>query len=95
MTDSIKKAVSETTRRRQIQMLYNSEHGIVPKTILKPIKNTLEITKKASKEKKKLSRLEREKEISRLENMMREASSILDFEKAILIRDQIKELKEK
>lgn len=95
ITDSIKKAVSETTRRRQIQMLYNSEHGIIPKTIIKPIKNTLEITKKANKNKKKLSRLEREKEISRLENMMREASSILDFEKAILIREQIKELKEK
>ena len=95
MTDSINKAVKETTRRRQIQMLYNERNGIIPKTIIKPITNTLEITKKANKDKKKLSKLEKEKEISRLENMMREASSILDFEQAIVIREQIKELKEK
>lgn len=95
MTDSINKAVKETTRRRQIQMLYNEKNGIIPKTIIKPITNTLEITKKANKDKKKLSKLEKEKEISRLENMMREASSILDFEQAIVIREQIKELKGK
>ncbi len=94
MTDSIKKAVSETTRRRQIQMLYNEKNGIVPKTIIKPITNTLEITKKANKEKKKkISKAELEKEISQLETMMREASSILDFEQAIVIREKIKELK--
>lgn len=95
MTDSIKRAVSETTRRRQIQMLYNEKYGITPKTIIKPITNTLEITKKANKTKQKLSKLEKEKEISRLETMMREASSILDFEQAIVIREQIKELKGK
>lgn len=95
MTDSIKKAVSETTRRRQIQMLYNEKHGITPKTIIKPITNTLEITKKASVEKKKLNKLEKEKEIARLENLMREASEILDFEQAIVIRDKIRELKGK
>lgn len=95
MTDSIKKAVSETTRRRQIQMLYNEKHGITPKTIIKPITNTLEITKKAENKSKKLSKLEKEKEISRLETMMREASSLLDFEQAILLRDKIKELKGK
>ena len=95
MTDSINKAVKETMRRRQIQMLYNEKNGIIPQTIIKPITNTLEITKKANKDKKKLSKLEKEKEISRLENMMREASSILDFEQAIVIREQIKELKGK
>ena len=95
MTDSIKEAVSETTRRRQIQMLYNEKHGITPKTIIKPITNTLEITKKASVEKKKLNKLEKEKEIARLENLMREASEILDFEQAIVIRDKIRELKGK
>lgn len=95
MTDSIKKAVSETTRRRQIQMLYNKEHGITPKTIIKPIKNTLEITKKASKDKKKLNKKEKEQEIFRLQSLMREASNMLDFEKAILFREQIKELKDK
>ncbi len=95
MTDSIKKAVSETTRRRQIQMLYNKEHGITPKTIIKPIKNTLEITKKAGKDKKKLNKKEKEQEIFRLQSLMREASNMLDFEKAILFREQIKELKDK
>lgn len=95
MTDSIKKAVSETTRRRQIQMLYNKEHGITPKTIIKPIKNTLEITKKASKDKRKLNKKEKEQEIFRLQSLMREASNMLDFEKAILFREQIKELKDK
>ena len=95
MTDSIKKAVSETTRRRQIQMLYNKEHGITPQTIIKPIKNTLEITKKANKDKKKLNKKEKEQEIFRLKGIMKEASNMLDFEKAILFREQIKELKDK
>ena len=76
-------------------MLYNEKHGITPKTIIKPITNTLEITKKASVEKKKLNKLEKEKEIARLENLMREASEILDFEQAIVIREQIRELKGK
>ena len=95
MTDSIKKAVSETTRRRQIQMLYNKEHGITPQTIIKPIKNTLEITKKANKDKKKLNKKEKEQEIFRLQGLMKEASNMLDFEKAILFREKIKELKDK
>lgn len=95
MTDSIKKAVSETTRRRQIQMLYNKEHGITPQTIIKPIKNTLEITKKANKDKKKLNKKEKEQEIFRIQGLMKEASNMLDFEKAILFREQIKELKDK
>ena len=95
MTDSIKKAVSETTRRRQIQMLYNEKHHIIPKTIIKPITNTLEITKKANSNSNKLSKLDKEKEISRLETMMKEASNILDFEQAIVLRERIKELKGK
>ena len=95
MTDSIKKAVSETTRRRQIQMLYNKEHGITPQTIIKPIKNTLKITKKTNKDKKKKKKKEKEQEIFRLQSLMKEASNMLDFEKAILFREQIKELKDK
>lgn len=93
MTDSIKKAVSETDRRRTIQKEYNAKNNIIPKTIIKPINNTLEITKKATNSKVKLSKADKVKEISRLENMMREASSILDFEQAIILRDRIKELK--
>jgi len=92
MTDSIKNAVKETDRRRSIQEKYNAEHGIIPKTIIKDIKNTLEITKKAGKTGKKLGKTEKQKEIERLQKMMREASTMLDFETAILIRDQIKEI---
>ena len=95
MTKSITKAITETDRRRNIQINYNIKNNIVPKTIIKPINNTLEITKKADIKKTKLSKLEKEKEISRLENMMREASSILDFESAIIIRDQLNELRGK
>lgn len=92
MTDSIKNAIRETDRRRGIQEKYNKENGIVPKTIIKEIKNTLEITKKADRSKKKLGKSEREKEIERLKKMMREASANLDFESAIVLREQIKEI---
>lgn len=95
MTKSIVAAVSETARRRKIQMAYNAEHNIVPKTIIKPIKNTLEITKKASgKGNKKLTKWEKESRIADLTQMMNVASSLLDFEKAIKLRDEIKKLKE-
>lgn len=92
MTDSIKNAIKETDRRRGIQETYNAEHGITPETIIKEIKNTLEITKKADKTKKKLGKTEKQKEIERLQKMMREASAMLDFESAIVLREQIKEI---
>lgn len=93
MTDSIKKATTETARRRQIQMAYNKEHGITPKTIIKPIKNTLEITKKADKKSTKKSKSDKDNELQRLQQLMKEMSDNLEFEKAILIRDKINELK--
>ncbi len=93
MTDSMKNAIKETDRRRDIQLKYNKENGIVPKTIIKGIKNTLEITKKADKTNKKLTKTDRQKEIERLQKLMREASNSLDFETAIIIREQISELK--
>jgi len=92
MTDSIRKAVNETNRRRQIQMKYNEEHNIVPKTIVKPIKNTLEITKKVDNKKKK-SKTEIVKEIDSLKALMKQAANNLDFETAIKLRDEINELK--
>lgn len=95
VTKSIKLAMDETSRRRNIQMAYNSEHGIVPKTIIKPIKNTLEITKKASaKSGKKLTKAQKENRINDLTQMMNVASAMLDFEKAIKLRDEIRKLKE-
>ena len=95
MTDSIKKAVSETERRRNIQMKYNEEHHITPTTIIKPIKNTLEITKKAKTEKKKkLTKAETLAEIDRLETLMKISAEELDFEVAIKFREEIKKLKE-
>lgn len=93
MTDSLKRAISETERRRKIQMEYNDKYGIVPKTIIKPIKNTLEITKKADKKSTKLSKSDKAKEIEKLQKLMKEASDNLEFEHAILIREKIKELK--
>lgn len=92
MTDSIKKAVSETERRRKIQMEYNSKHGIIPKTIIKGIENTLEITKKVDN-KTKLNKKDKEKEIIRLQTLMKEASNNLNFEYAIILREQLKQLR--
>ena len=94
MTKSITKAVKETNRRREIQERYNRENGIIPKTIIKPIKNTLEITKKSDKKTTKMSKSTRELEIQKLQKLMREASDNLDFEQAIYLRDMIKELKD-
>lgn len=91
MTDSLRRALEETNRRRTIQMQYNAEHGITPKTIIKPIKNTLEITKK-EKSRTKLSKTEKIKEVKRLEEMMKISADSLDFETAIKLRDEIKRL---
>lgn len=94
MTDSIKKAVFETNRRREIQMKYNEKYHILPKTIIKPVKNTLEITKKPTLSKKK-SKKEISTEIDELYALMKQASANLDFETAIKLREEIKQLKQK
>ena len=95
MTDSMKKAIETTENRREIQDRYNKENGIVPKTIIKNISNTLEISSKNVEEKKdtKLSRTEIQKEIERLKFMMDNVVKSLDFESAIKLRDKISELK--
>ncbi len=92
ITDSMKKAISETERRRKIQQQYNKENGIVPKTIIKEIKNTLNISSKDDK-KEKINFNDIPKMIENLTSMMRLASKELDFEKAIELRDKIAELK--
>jgi len=94
ITKSMKRAIDETERRRKIQMDYNKEHGIVPKTIIKDIKNTLEIAKKVkSEDLEKIDYKEIPKKIELLKGLMVEASKQLDFEKAIKYREEIKELK--
>ena len=91
ITDSIKKAIDETTRRRQIQLDYNKKHGITPMTIVKPIKEKIvEIKDTKHIPKKDIPNL-----IIELETEMRNAAEELDFEKAIFIRDKIKKLREK
>ena len=91
ITDSMRRAIDETKRRRDAQNRYNEEHGIVPKTIIKDIKNTLEISKKVEDAKDGIKDIN--KEIERLRREMNHAASVLDFESAIKIRERIAELK--
>ena len=95
ISDAMKVAISETNRRRAIQEKYNKEHGIVPKTIVKDIKEAItnEVEEKKI-EKKKYSKKELNDMIYKLEIEMREAASRLDFERATEIRDVIFELKD-
>ncbi|WP_010302128.1 excinuclease ABC subunit UvrB [Kurthia senegalensis] len=98
VTDSMQKALDETARRRSIQMAYNEEHGIVPKTIQKGIREAIRATKVAEEEalyepKKKLSASERKELVAELEVQMRDAAKALDFERAAQLRDTILELK--
>ena len=100
VTGSMERAIRETNRRRAIQQKFNEEHGIIPKTIKKDVRDIIEIgkdEKKSKKEKakaKKLSASEREKLILELTKQMKEASRRLEFEQAAYIRDEIKKLRE-
>lgn len=94
MTGSMQRAIDETLRRRSLQAKYNEEHGIVPKTIKKNVAELLEISKDASELKKeKLTKAERDEMIKKLERDMREASKMLEFEYAAMLRDRIIELR--
>ena len=98
ITPSMRAAIDETERRRSIQDAYNKEHGIVPKTIIKGVREILEISKTAEEDtlrvhkKRKLTEQERAAEIAKLEKEMREASKMLEFEYAAVLRDRIIEL---
>ncbi len=94
ITGSMKRAIDETNRRRKIQDEYNKAHGIVPKTIVKDIVNTLEITKKADRT-KDVKKQDIPEEIEKLKALMKIASANLDFERCIEIRDTIAKLKMK
>ncbi|MBH8598659.1 MULTISPECIES: excinuclease ABC subunit UvrB [unclassified Thermoactinomyces] len=101
ITDSMKKAIDETERRRKIQMEYNRKHGIVPQTIRKKVHEIIEATKvaeqpaeyEANKKAKALTKKERIKLIESLEKEMKSAAKELNFERAAELRDLILELK--
>ncbi len=102
MTGSMERAIGETNRRREIQMNYNKEHGIIPKTIQKDIRDVIEIGKAAEtsgsdtkkKSAKKMTKTEKEKLIAELTIQMKNASRKLEFEQAAFIRDRIQALRD-
>lgn len=97
VTPSMERAIEETVRRREKQMRYNEEHGITPKTIQKDVREILEISTHSDdkKPKKRLSERERQEMIVKLTAEMKAASRLLEFEHAAMLRDRIKELKER
>lgn len=96
VTDSMEKAITETNRRREIQMKYNVEHGITPRTIIKDIHEVIEISKKSeddSGDNKRMTNAERKMLIDKLAKEMRSASKMLEFEHAAYLRDRIAKLR--
>lgn len=96
-TPSMERAIRETERRRAIQQKFNEEHGIVPKTIVKQVRDIIEISAPASEvgaviSKKKLDKTQRLQRIAILRKQMKEAATMLEFELAADLRDQIREL---
>lgn len=94
VTPSMERAITETERRRKIQSDYNKAHGIIPKTIIKDIRDVIEITPKQDSEKniKQMSREQRQQLIKKLTVEMRQAAKLLEFEHAAEIRDRIAKL---
>ncbi len=100
ITDSMKNAIEETKRRREIQDMYNKEHGIIPKTVKKDIRDVIEATQVAEEEviygiKETENIDELKANIAKLFEEMNEAATNLQFERAAELRDKIKELEEK
>ena len=99
ITDSMRRAIDETNRRRSIQEAYNERHGIIPHTVVKPVEDairgieTKEMTAKYLNRKVKMSKQDKAKMIADLETEMRDAARVLDFERAAQLRDIIFELK--
>ena len=97
ITPSMKAAISETKRRRQIQDQYNKDHGIVPQTVVKSIRDLIEISSPTAERKGragvKMTKAEKEREIARLEKQMKEAAKMMEYEYAAILRDQIIELR--
>ena len=94
-TDSMNEAIEETKRRREIQEKYNKEHGIIPKTIIKEIRDLISNIddREDNKKEVKMSKKERLAKMEQIENEMRKAASVLDFERAMELRDILLEMK--
>ena len=99
VTASMDAAIRETQRRREIQDAYNQAHGIVPKTIIKSVRDLIEISSPTAERKGrsgvKMTKVEKEREIARLEKQMKEAARMMEYEYAAVLRDQIIELRGK
>jgi len=101
VSDSMKRAIDETNRRREIQRRYNEKHGLTPKTIEKAVRSVIEATKVAeaedvwyeSRSRNEMTHKERKEYIGRLEKEMKEAAARLEFERAAILRDRIMDLK--
>jgi len=97
VTASMDAAIRETQRRRQIQNAYNQEHGIVPKTVIKSVRDLIEISsatpERIGRGGVKMTKAEKEKEIARLEKQMKEAARMMEYEYAAVLRDQIIQLR--
>ncbi len=97
ITPSMRVAMGETARRREIQNAYNEAHGIVPKTIVKSVRDLIEISSPTAERQGrsgvKMTKAEKEKEIARLEKQMKEAARMMEYEYAAVLRDQIIELR--
>ena len=99
VTPSMRAAMDETARRREIQDAWNKAHGIVPKTVIKSVRDLIEISAPSAERKSrtgvKMTKAEKEREIARLEKQMKEAARMMEYEYAALLRDQIIELRGK
>ena len=99
MTPSMENAIRETARRRKIQHAYNEANGIVPKTVIKSVRDLIEISSSTAERKGrsgvKMTKAEKEREIARLEKQMKEAAKMMEYEYAAVLRDQIIELRGK
>ena len=97
ITRSMRAAMDETARRRKIQDAFNQEHGIVPKTVIKSVREILEMSKgeetAQKKAGRKLTKKEVEEEIIKIEKQMKEAAKMLEFEYAAILRDRLIELR--
>ena len=100
ITDSMRAALDETQRRREVQMAYNEEHGITPKTIQKAVRDLISVSRKVAaselqmeKDPESMSEKELEKLIKELEKQMKKAAADLNFEAAAKLRDKLIELK--